>query len=201
MDKKFVGYENIAVVILAAGLSERMGKPKYSLRFDEHTSFLEKIINDYKKFGCGQIIVVMNTEGIRSKLAQKIIEENIAVFVENSNPDKGRFLSVKLGVNLIKGETPVFIHNVDNPFIDNNILDILINQIKPFSYCVPMYNDRGGHPVLISSEIKLAFLEIKNNKTILKNALADFNRINVEIKDERVLRNINTSEDYLRWFG
>jgi len=190
-----------AVVILAAGKSERMGNPKYALRFDEQNTFLEQIIYEYKKFGCRQIIVVMNSEGIRSKLTQKLIKEKIAVFVENSNPDKGRFLSVKLGLNSIKGDMPVIIHNVDNPFVNNATLELLINQLKPSSYCVPMCNDRGGHPVLISSEIKFVFLEIKNNKTILKNVLADFNRINVEVYDERVLRNINTIEDYLKWFG
>ena len=40
-----------------------MGKPKFLLKYDENTTFLEQIIKEYDAFGCKEIIVVVNKEG------------------------------------------------------------------------------------------------------------------------------------------
>ncbi|MCK5839504.1 MAG: NTP transferase domain-containing protein, partial [Bacteroidales bacterium] len=52
-----------SAVILAAGRSTRMGRPKFALRFAKNLTFLEKIITGYSSFGCRQIIVVLNEQG------------------------------------------------------------------------------------------------------------------------------------------
>ena len=53
-----------SVVILAAGFSSRMKQAKFSLKFDNNRTFLEKIIEEYQTFAGKEIIVVLNSVGI-----------------------------------------------------------------------------------------------------------------------------------------
>lgn len=192
---------NYSVVILAAGLSERMGQPKYALKFDKRQTFLERIIEEYIQFGKGRIEVVMNSFGYNSKIRDSYKESQQVHFVENATPEKGRFASVKLGLSAIENEVPVFIQNVDNPFISKRVLKELSSYLSFNSYCVPVYHGRGGHPILISPEVINDLLKIDSSEITLKDALFQFIRVNVDVNDNRILENINTMEDYLKWFG
>jgi molybdenum cofactor cytidylyltransferase len=187
-----------SVVILAAGLSTRMAEPKYALRFNEHQNFLEKIISDFIDFGTDQLIVVLNSESLKV-LNKQSYPENV-FFIENPFPEKGRLYSLKLGLDEVMEDHPVFIHNVDNPFISLASLTELHRNLKPDSFCVPVFESRGGHPILISSEIKIELLKIDDESISLKKALKKHIRINVNVNDEGVLMNINTAEDYLNHF-
>ncbi len=61
---KALNTKKYSAIILSAGKSSRMGVPKFSLMFDDKSTFLEKIINAYADFGCEEIIVVLNNEGV-----------------------------------------------------------------------------------------------------------------------------------------
>jgi len=102
-----------SVVILAAGTSSRMGTPKFLLKYNESTTFLEWIIKEYEAFACEQIVVVLNREGAN------LFESHYANFTDklkiiiNYHPEWERFYSVKLGLTALGSINPVFIHNVD----------------------------------------------------------------------------------------
>ena len=44
------------VIVLAAGLSERMGHPKAFMMWNNHITFLEKLVNEYTSFCSTQIV-------------------------------------------------------------------------------------------------------------------------------------------------
>jgi molybdopterin-guanine dinucleotide biosynthesis protein A len=52
-----------SVLILAAGQSIRMGRPKFMLMYNEKYTFLEKMCLDYSKCGFSEIKVVLNPQG------------------------------------------------------------------------------------------------------------------------------------------
>ena len=56
-----------SAIILAAGLSERMGIMKPLLCFDDQHNFLEHLIDDYSKIITEEIVVVVNNE-VKSKM-------------------------------------------------------------------------------------------------------------------------------------
>ncbi|MCD4791101.1 MAG: nucleotidyltransferase family protein, partial [Bacteroidales bacterium] len=112
-------------VILAAGLSNRMGKKKPLLRFNNELTFLEKIVSVYKSWGVEKPVVVVNRDVLFkiNQLKSQWLED--CKFVLNQHIGYGRFYSIKLGLQNIMKNLPVFIHNVDNPFVNHCVLQLL----------------------------------------------------------------------------
>ena len=52
--------DETSVIILAAGDSERMGKPKQGLLFSNGKTFLEHLVSVYQRFGVKEVIIVIN---------------------------------------------------------------------------------------------------------------------------------------------
>ena len=168
----------LPVIILAAGLSGRMGFPKPFLKWDAKSTFLEKIIAEYFSFGSREIIVVMNNEGyfrVKNEMPQI---EKFAKIVINKEPEKGRFRSVQLGLTAIVKRQPCFIQNIDNPFVKFNLLAGMSKHTEPHSYVVPVYEGKGGHPILLSLEITNYILSMDEEDRDLRKLLNKFKRKN-----------------------
>lgn len=186
-----------SALILAAGRSGRMGKPKHSLLFDGHSTFLDEIVKQYRHFGCKQIVVVINNEsesyfpGHRSENLMDV------VFVVNAHPEWERFYSIQLGLKAFESSTPVFVHNVDNPFVSRDVLASLIANKGLSDYLVPVCQGKGGHPVLLNPKVIKAIIMGKRPDRNFKTFLSQFARHSVPVDDRRILVNINTRRDYL----
>jgi molybdenum cofactor cytidylyltransferase len=185
-------------VILAAGLSERMGSMKPLLMFGGKQTFLDRIVQRFREYGSKEIIIVVNKE-VQKKISKGFSEEMKIIL--NENPTTGRMDSLKLGIGALKDKTGCFIHNADNPFINPDMLEAMINKFEDGSYIVPVVNGKGGHPVLISSKIIKQITIDKVKHEDFRLILSGFKRINLETQDEKVLCNINTLEDFRRYFG
>lgn len=185
--------KNIGAIILAAGFSSRMGRSKAFLPFDKKISFAEKIIKEYSDFGCGKIIIVLN-----KKDSEEISNHNFlnADVVINFFPEQGRLSSIKKGLDLLKNQKYIFLQNIDNPFVNQQILEQIYNNRAENSYVSPIFNNKGGHPILIHqniiAEIQTQFTKNQN----LKKILQPFVRKNVLMRNDTVLININTFEEY-----
>jgi len=184
------------VIILAAGLSERMGRSKAFLKWDKNTTFLEKIIQEYSSFGSGKVIVV----GYRQILSDFLAITEYSNIIINPNPEKGRMGSIKLGIKELPINSACYIQNIDNPFVTGEVLNAMNNFIKPDAYVVPMYAEKGGHPVLVSPEIIKEISLIDDPDYDLRKILNDFKRMEVKTNDEKILLNINTLSDYQKYF-
>jgi len=187
------------VIILAAGLSERMGRSKAFLKWDKHTTFLKKIIQEYSSFGSGKVIVVVNQNGYSQILSDFPAISEYSNIIINPNPEKGRMGSIKLGIKELPANSACYIQNIDNPFVTGEVLNAMNNLIKPDAYVVPTYAEKGGHPVLVSSEIIKEISLIENPDYDLRKILNNFKRIEVKTNDERILVNINTLSDYQKY--
>lgn len=185
-----------SVIVLAGGKSERMKFPKAYLDMMGEL-FIEKIIRVYFEAGISDIIVVMNEQFCSGKWAKYFakISSNI-ILVKNNQPELERFNSLKLGIQKMEHRNDCFIQPVDNPFIDVNILETLWNNKLIDGFVSPVFNGKGGHPVLLSNKIIKEINAIEENDKILKDVLNSFRRIEVEMENDHVLRNINTQEDY-----
>jgi molybdenum cofactor cytidylyltransferase len=191
---------NVDALILAAGNSERMGFPKAFLQFDETKTFIDEIVNQYREFSCMKVCVVINkqSEVQISKLLPET--QKYAQFLVNENPNRGRFSSIKIGLNHLSDSEAVFIQNIDNPFIGALLLQHLTDIILDFDYCIPTYENRGGHPILIKNSVVQKALS-EPDETILKNFLQQFQVKKIAVDDPKILLNINTFEEYNQIFG
>ncbi len=196
MRESLENIKSCSVVILAAGNSSRMGMPKFALKFNNQITFLEEIIEKYKAFGCKKIVVVLNRKGI-SVLDKKNIKlsDEIKVVI-NEHLEWERFYSIKSGIKNLYKEHPVFIHNVDNPFVNLSVLNNLFCEITESNFVVPVHKNKGGHPVLLSKKIIKNIISEEKNDLNFRNFLKGFEKKIVEVDDERILVNINSEKEF-----
>jgi len=184
-----------SVIILAAGRSNRMGSPKFAMVFNDKRTFLDEIIDRYNSFGCKDIVVVLNRDGITYLQKQKKKFPENVILTENTHLEWERFYSIKTAVLSLKNKFPVFIHNVDNPFVNHNVLKKLLT-FSISDYVVPAYKNHGGHPVLLSPVVCEKIATEKQNDIVFSEFLKRFNKTKIEVNDKNILVNINTKEDY-----
>ncbi len=186
------------VVIPAAGSSGRMGFPKLFLPFDEKENFLQHITGVYNKNSANSIVVVVNKDDF-ARIDASEYPANVH-FTVNKTPEKGRFYSLMLGVSELKEKNQVFIQNVDNPFIDKDLIRRLLKGIANHDFCVPVYDKKPGHPVLINRRVMNEIVNTGNPETQnLRLLLKHCDRGEVQVKTADIHANINTRDDYIRY--
>lgn len=183
--------KNVSVLILAGGRSERMGPPKPFLLMEGKT-FIENISDGYLQFGVRQSVLVLNNSFIRF-FPTGI--RNLDV-VPNRHPENGRLYSLRAGLKKLSDSDFVFIHNVDNPFVEQNILSNIWANRSDHAYVVPSHLGRGGHPVLLPRKIIRSILSVDDTSCTLREILHRFDKIEVETGSYRIFTNINTWNDY-----
>jgi molybdenum cofactor cytidylyltransferase len=194
-DKKY------SAIILSAGNSSRMGVPKFSLRFDKTTTFLENLINQYNAFGCEEIIVVLNPDGVVALEQLKIrLSSNTKVII-NNHPEWERFYSMKLGARNLEETNSVFVSNIDNPFVNQSLLISLSEGSNEVDYVYPAHNGRGGHPFLLSVKVVTDLISEEKDQIHLKEFLSKYTKKSVDVDDDKILLNINTEDEYKRIFA
>ncbi|MBN2614577.1 MAG: NTP transferase domain-containing protein [Bacteroidales bacterium] len=186
-------------LILAAGNSGRMGKPKVFLPYDEHRTFLDKMLSVFFSFGCGEVWVVLNENGME-RAAKENFYKNVHL-VLNEHPEKERFYSLQTGLKAIPEHTPVFVHNGDNPFVDAEVLDALWNAHSEHAVTLPEFQNQGGHPILLSCEIVQELVRETNETQHLNDFLKKYDQNRMPVNSKGILVNINTAEDYQKYFG
>ncbi len=183
--------EKVNGIILSAGLSSRMLRPKALLPYGRST-FVENLYNTFRP-RVDRLVIVVSPE-LYIRMQQKRINLPEAEFVFNQRPLLGRFYSIYCGVEHL-GVCNVFVHNIDTPGISGTTLEVMKASLKPGSYVVPVYKGKSGHPVLLSQEISEDIISRTDYDINFRDVLKKFRRIEVEVDDEYILLNINTPSD------
>lgn len=193
--------KDFSVIILAAGNSSRMGFPKFALKYSNTQTFMEHITEEYEKFGCSEVIVVVNVANYQYLQKQKIPFDEKIKFVVNEHPEWHRFYSLKKGVQALSKKVKIFVHNVDNPFVNPEVLMALKQNAGKYDYIYPAFNRRGGHPFFLSENVVTDLKNEVENQIHLKNFLKQYDTKRIKVLDEKVLVNINTMVDYRKYFN
>ena len=121
---------NIAIIILAAGASRRMGQPKQLLQFGGK-SLIQHVCQTATQTNCHPVIVVL---GANAGLIQKDLEYfNLEVII-NPEWEKGMGTSLSSGITKLQEIAPeteaaVFLL-VDQPMVDKKLIEELIDNYK-----------------------------------------------------------------------
>ena len=182
-----------SVIIPAAGNSDRMGSAKAFLRLANGQTFAESLLSGYSRYGATPVILVVNESADPAK-----INSGSAICIINDHIDYGRSYSIKLGIQHIPAGHACFIQNVDNPFAGPDLLDQLLFNLKDDSYVIPVHGNKGGHPILLGTNI-ISELAGIDSLFDFREVLRNFPRIEISWNDPAVLLNINTKEDYLKF--
>lgn len=189
-EKKF------AVIILAGGLSSRMGEFKALLPFNDIPT-IALIIRTAKLAGIEDIIVVT---GHNADQLQFITQEKNVRAAYNKRYKDGMFTSVQTGVGALDSDTDAFfLMPVDYPLIPPKVLMDLIELYheNPDSFFVPCFNGKKGHPPLFPMSMAEIILKSDGDgglKAITRSH--EDMMIKVETEFEAVVMDMDTPEDY-----
>lgn len=188
---------SIAIMILAAGASTRMGTPK-QLLFYQGRSFLQYITEIAIASVCQPVVVVLgaNAEQIHPQIKQLPVR-----VVKNSDWGCGMSTSIKSGIELLNNLPQkieaVVITLCDQPFVSpqiiNQLVDTYYSTKKPIIACE--YGDTLGVPALFSQTFfsELAALkETSGAKKVINNNLNEVFFIPFPLGDI----DIDTPKDY-----
>ncbi|NVO21133.1 MAG: NTP transferase domain-containing protein [Bacteroidetes bacterium] len=179
-----------SVIILAAGNSERMGRDKASLAYDDRLTFAAYLIKTYLKAEPDSLYLILNEKNIQFFDQHPNVET-----IKNHNLEKGRSHSLKLGIERVPEGNACFIQNVDNPFVNIELISSMLMLLNPWSYIVPVFEGKSGHPLLIGSTI-VEYLKSLSEPGDIRILLKKFDKISLDWPDKEVLLNINTPADY-----
>jgi molybdenum cofactor cytidylyltransferase len=143
----------IAAIILAAGKSERMGRPKALLPFGDST-FLQHLYDLLKGSSAGEVRVVLGAQAVEIKAGINIPEQEIVI---NPDYEKGMLSSLQAGLVALQETAPeaVILCPVDHPNISLPLIELIISSFRSSrsEIVVPTRAGRRGHPVLFASSL------------------------------------------------
>jgi len=140
-----------AAVILAAGESRRMGRPKAFLPFRGGT-FLSNIAGTLAE-RCSPVIAVFGFDA--PGLMRKADAAGITS-VENRDYARGMLTSLQAGLRAAGDCDTVLFTLVDHPAISRATVDALLDSGAPIA--IPRFQGKRGHPVCIRRQIVQEFL-------------------------------------------
>lgn len=188
----------VSAVILAAGLSKRMGQNKLLLKLNNQ-SIIEHVVSTVIKCKIDEIIVVLGRD---AEVVYKVLSKYPVQTVINPDYELGQSSSVKSGLSLVDNESECTLFFMgDQPFIDEQIINQEINFFRnnDFSIIVPTYNGNRGNPVLFASEWYPVLKKISGDqggRQIIKNNQEAVHFF--EIENELFLKDIDTQEEYYK---
>lgn len=187
----------ISGIILAAGLSTRMGEPKQLLPFRDST-IIETVIDNLIGSKLSEVIVVVGHEA--DKIQARIQHKPVKIVF---NPDyrEGMLTSAQYGVGSISASADAFAMTlVDLPLITPDLVDMVIDAYiqAEGGIAVPSYNYRRGHPVIFDRRYADDILGLDGNsggvRSLYKKYADDIHYVTVDT--DRVLTDIDYRQDY-----
>ncbi len=193
-------------ILLAAGLSTRMGQPKQMLPFGKST-IVETVVDNMLDAKFSEVIIVV---GHCAEQVQDILGERPVKIVFNPDYREGMLTSAQTGIRSLnfanaknKSDRDAFsIMLVDQPFITSELIDKVIDAYAQTDkgIALPSYNYKRGHPVIFhhryADEILALAAESGGVRSLFKSHSEDIHYVNVDTDD--VLRDIDYREDYER---
>jgi len=199
--------EEIPLIILAAGFSQRMGFPKGLLDW-KGMPLLKFQIESYAQMGGKTVLLVLGHYAqdylmcldLKANWEKPLKYKNITIhLIMNKNPILGPFSSIQLACNYGQFlSSGFFILPLDTPCPNQEVWKKLI-QKNNYMAVLPSFEQKKGHPVFISNKFSKILMSEKN---------ADMYRLDYQLKklsssqckvvpvnDHQILLNLNTPED------
>lgn len=212
----FIATPFISGILLAAGLSTRMGQPKQLLPFGNST-IVETVVDNMLEAKFSEVIVVVGhcAEQIQSLLADRPVK-----IVFNPEYREGMLTSAQAGIRSIDftssgytsdspdkesmetEQTAFSIMLVDQPFITSPLINKVIDAYSGTDkgIVLPSYEYKRGHPVIFHHKYAHPILKLGLDsggvRSLFSSYSDDIHYVNVDTDD--VLRDIDYREDYER---
>ncbi|HZN55608.1 MAG TPA: nucleotidyltransferase family protein [Candidatus Polarisedimenticolaceae bacterium] len=183
----------IGAIVLAAGASSRLGRPKASLPVP-HTgrTFAETVLATLRAAEVGVVRVVV-APGAAGPNPEEVV---------NPDPGRGMLSSVQTGLRALPPEVEaVLVWPVDHPFVTVGTVRSLVDRFRSGAppVVVPSYRGRRGHPALFAARVIPELMTADPAEGARSVVLAHADRVELPVEDPGVIGDIDTPDDYRRW--
>jgi molybdenum cofactor cytidylyltransferase len=191
-----------AGIILAAGASTRLGRPKQLVLLDGQP-LLERVINAALESNLDHIVLVLGSHAAEIKRALgSILDHNKLSILVNPNYHTGMAGSLKMGIRQIKnvyGAAMIIL--ADHPNVDSGLINHLLARFQATdkAICVPTFKGRRGHPVCLSQKFYADIRSLTGDigaREILRDHPDQL--LTVELDSDRAFMDIDTKSDLER---
>lgn len=184
-----------AAILLAAGESTRMGRPKALLPWAGST-LIEYQVAELAAAGVHEIVIVLGheAEAVRPSVPDR------ARVVVNEAYREGRASSLRAGASALRDAAdPIVLLNIDQPRPRHVIAELLAAHLAGDApITMPVHDGRHGHPVVLSGALLPELRAATEGAAGLRGVIAQHadEARDVPIADPIVLLDINTPEEY-----
>ena len=193
----------IPAVVLAAGRSSRMGRPKAMLPIDDRDTFLTRIVRTFLAADVDDVVIVVGHEA-DAVVAAFAASGLPARFAVNRDYDRGQHSSLVAGLGIVDrpGVAAALVTLVDVPLVSAATVRAVVDRYHASRAPIvrPTSGARHGHPLLIDrslfDELRRADPAEGPKPVVRAHASAEGD---LAIADEGAFTDIDTEEDYRRW--
>ena len=162
------------VIILAAGASTRLGKPKQNLIYKGQT-LLQRAVHEAIKSKADKVFVVL---GANAELIEPCLQTQPVTIVYNADWEKGISTSIVTGIRALQaidGVNAALIMLCDQPFVNSVFIDDIITLWRKTeaSIVASEYNQTIGVPALFSNACFGQLLTLKGDEGAKKILFAN----------------------------
>ncbi|MBC8099811.1 MAG: putative selenium-dependent hydroxylase accessory protein YqeC, partial [Armatimonadetes bacterium] len=193
----------VGAVVLAAGLSTRMGQSKMLLPWSDGRTIIEHIIDQLVKARVDHITVVTGYQAKEIKALLKPLEIDV---IYNKNYRTGEMLSsIKLGISELPAHMAAAMIVMGNqPRIQPKVIYQVMTAYaeNDCDLVVPSYQMQRGYPILLGRRHWGELLSLPSDGSLAQVMNTHNERIfYVNADNDSVLRDVDTPQDYReeRW--
>lgn len=188
---------SIAAIVIAGGLSTRMGACKQLLPYRQHT-VIEQIVSVLLQCPLNEVVVVTGHErqAVEAKLAAWSVRS-----VYNSDYQAGEMLSsIQCGLAALDSKChAAMLVLVDQPQLEASVVRQLIEAYQAGSgnLIIPSFQMRRGHPIIIDQTYWPEILALTSDQSLRDVITLHADTIHyIVVETDSVLRDIDTPEEY-----
>ena len=191
----------IAGIVLAAGRSQRMGRPKALLEI-EGVSFLARAIGTLRAGGCDDVVAVIPPDDAGLEVEAAAAGARVA----RTGEDRGEQIdSLRAGLRALGQDVEAaVVQPVDHPLVEGETVRALIAAFRArrAPIVVPVHEGRHGHPVLFAAAVFPELLTGPAPEGARSVVHAHEDELEeVPVRDRGVVADLDTPEAYRRHVG
>lgn len=186
----------IEVILLAAGLSKRMGRQKLLLPFGGGT-VIETVVSNLRASGFRKINAVLS----REVEAAVTLPEGVSVRI-NEAPERGQSSSLAIGLDMLEEGADFAVMLGDLPLVRPEDITALAKRFSSLSFgktvLAPCRDGIFGHPMFYRAVWKNRFTEARGDsggKAVLMSRADEIERIEASAAH---FRDMDTPDEYRR---
>lgn len=194
-----VNPDTFAAIVLAGGVSQRMGESNKLLLTFDGQSFIQRAVAALTGAGVSNVVVVLGHESEPTR--EQLRGLNVRTVV-NPYYEQGQMTSVQCGLSaLATKQQAVLICLADQPLIQSSHIEQLLNAFanrpEGKEVVVPLCQQQRGNPVVISEGVRMRVLDGGRHPGCRRFIDANPELVSwLSVDDEAFITDIDTPEEY-----